>query len=128
MDSIQMRRLRDYSSKNKEDTKAVSDRKIHINFGDDKDYIPFKTERYVFGIKVAKIFGIMFISLASIFTSLVLVTEGYFNTGVANLLFWITFIALVAISVVSEKIPIEKKDSLNLEEIKEDLGEKVHKD
>jgi len=89
----------------------MTKQKIHIKIGSNYDYIPFKNEKYVLLIKTSKIIGLVLISLGSITTLLILVLEGLFDTAIANTLFWITFIALVAISLVSEKIPIQKKEA-----------------
>jgi len=89
----------------------MSKQKLHIKFGSSYDYISFKNEKYVLLIKISKIIGLVLISLGSITTLLILVLKGLFDTTIANTLFWITFIALVAVSVVSEKIPIQKKEA-----------------
>ena len=88
----------------------MKEEKIHIKFGSNYEYTPFKNERYVLMIKISKIIGLVLISLGSIIALLILILQGRFDGAIANVLFWITFIALVAVSVVSEKIPIQKEE------------------
>lgn len=77
-----------------------------LKIGREFKYVPFKNERYVFWIKIAKIVATTAIGLTVLWILLQLILNQLMNELIAWTISLLTFICLVGIHCVSEQIPI----------------------
>jgi len=81
-----------------------------LKIGREFDYKPFKNERYVFLIKIAKILGTVIMGIADITIVVYMTLNSLMNELLAWTLVILTIIFLAGTHCVSEQVPTSEKE------------------